>query len=129
MDQITTLSPLLLPVLVREMSDEDQNIDAELKQAALRVSSRLRKRIGQEPFDRQRSRAQLEIATKRAARKKLLAQEKVQDPVRAAKRKAAIQERKKSAKRLKKNVMRGKVADTKQKLMKKKRKVSEDVFA
>lgn len=126
LDSLKKISPLLLPALVREMSDEDQNIDPDLKQAALRVVSRLRKRIGQELYDQLRTQAQLKITAKRAERRKILAQEKVQNPVRAAKRKAAAQERKKTAKKLKTNIIRGKVADTKQKMAKRKRKAEND---
>lgn len=127
-DRLKKLSSLLMPVLLREMSDEDQNIDADLKQAALRVSSLLRKRIGNLLYDYHRSRLKLNTATKRAQRKKVLALEKVRDPVRATKRKAAAQVRKKSAKKLKMNVMRGKVADVKGKLRNRKRKATDDAF-
>lgn len=126
LDSLKNIALLLLLPLIRETSDDDQNIDPDLKQAALRVTSRLRKRIGQELYDQLRTKAQLRIAAKRAERKKILAQEKIQDPVRAAKRKAAAQERKKTAKKLKTNIIRGKVADTKQKMAKRKRKADDD---
>ncbi|XP_054739272.1 small subunit processome component 20 homolog [Anastrepha obliqua] len=121
-ETLEKLAPLLLGSLVREMSEEDQNVDSDLRQQALRVGSRLRKRVGADLYDKLRTRAQTTLMRRRAERKKLIAQEKIHDPLRAAKRKAATQERKKSAKRLKTDVMRGKAADTKQKLKKQKRK-------
>lgn len=110
------------------MSEEDQNIDADLRRLALRVGSRLRKRIGSDVYDKLRSAAQMKLMVRRAERKKLIAQEKINDPVRAAKRKVAVQERKKSAKKLKTSVIRGKTADVKQKLKKRKRKAVDDIF-
>lgn len=109
------------------MSEEDQNIGPELRQLALRVGSRLRKRMGSEVYDKLRAAAQMKLMVRRADRKKLIAQEKIHDPVRAAKRKVATQERKKSAKKLKTGVVRGKLADVKQKL-KRKRKAEDDLF-
>ncbi|KAH8418693.1 hypothetical protein KR222_010628 [Zaprionus bogoriensis] len=121
-DAVTLLAPTLLQSLVREMSEEDQNVDAELRQLALRVGSRLRKRIGAEIYDKLRNVVQTKLMVRRAERRKAIAQEKVHDPVRAAKRKAGMQERKKVAKRLKTAVVRGKAPDMKQKLKKRKRK-------
>jgi len=108
------------------MSEEDQNVDPKLRQLALRVGSRLRKRIGSETYDKVRNVVQTKIMVRRAERRKDVAQEKIHDPVRAAKRKAGIQERKKAAKRLKTAVLRGKAPDVKQKLKKRKRKAEID---
>ncbi|XP_067627368.1 small subunit processome component 20 homolog [Eurosta solidaginis] len=127
-ETLVKLAPLLLVSLVREMSEEDQNVDSDLRQQALRVGSRLRKRIGTDLYDKLRTRSQTTLMRRRAERKKLIAQEKIHDPLRAAKRKAATQERKKSAKRLKADVVRGKAADTKLKMKKRKRKAEEDLF-
>ncbi|XP_014095397.2 small subunit processome component 20 homolog [Bactrocera oleae] len=127
-ETLEMLAPPLLSALVREMSEEDQNVDGDLRQLALRVGSRLRKRIGSDLYDKLRTRTQTALMRRRAERKKVLAQEKIHDPLRAAKRKAATQERKKSSKRLKADVMRGKAADTKQKLKKRKRKAEEELF-
>ncbi|XP_037815969.1 small subunit processome component 20 homolog [Lucilia sericata] len=127
-ETLELLGPSLLTALVREMSEEDQNIDAELRQLALRVGSRLRKRLGSDLYDKLRAAAQMKLMVRRAERRKLIAQEKIHDPVRAAKRKVAVQERKKSSKKLKASVIRGKTADVKQKLKKRKRKAEEDLF-
>lgn len=127
-ESLELLGPSLLSALVREMSEEDQNIDQELRQLALRVGSRLRKRLGSDVYDKLRAGAQMKLMVRRAERKKLIAQEKIHDPVRAAKRKVAMQERKKSAKKLKTSVIRGKTADVKQKLKKRKRKLEDDLF-
>ncbi|KAL7735710.1 hypothetical protein ACLKA6_019967 [Drosophila palustris] len=127
-ETVTRLAPTLLQALVREMSEEDQNVDAELRQLALRVGSRLRKRIGSETYDKVRNLVQTKLMVRRAERRKAVAQEKIHDPVRAAKRKAGMQERKKAAKRLKTAVVRGKAPDIKQKLKKRKRKAEMDGF-
>lgn len=115
-----------LMILVREMNEEDQNIDAELRQLAIRVGNSLRKRIGADVYDKLRTKATLKLSIRRVERKKLLAQEKINDPLRASKRKASIQLRKKSAKKLKISIKRGKTADIKNKFLKRKRKHSED---
>ncbi|XP_062128311.1 small subunit processome component 20 homolog [Drosophila sulfurigaster albostrigata] len=127
-DVVTQLAPPLLQSLVREMSEEDQNVDAELRQLALRVGSRLRKRIGTETYDKLRNVVQTKLMVRRAERRKAVAQEKIHDPERAAKRKAGVQERKKAAKRLKTAVVRGKAPDMKQKLKKRKRKAEMEGF-
>ncbi|XP_030373639.1 small subunit processome component 20 homolog [Scaptodrosophila lebanonensis] len=127
-ESVARLAPALLQTLVREMSEDDHNIDAELRQKALHVGSRLRKRIGAEVYDKLRNAVQTKLMVRRAERRKAVAQEKIQDPLRAAKRKAGAQERKKTAKRLKTAVMRGKVADTKNKFKKRKRKAEMEVF-
>uniref|UniRef100_A0A1B0FCE8 Uncharacterized protein n=1 Tax=Glossina morsitans morsitans TaxID=37546 RepID=A0A1B0FCE8_GLOMM len=127
-ETIVRLAPAMLSSLVREMSEADQNVDTSLRQLALHVGSRLRKRIGSELYDKLRTETQLKLMVRRAERKKLLAQEKVHDPVKASKRKAAVQERKKSAKKLKAMIARGKVADVKEKFKKLKRKAEENLF-
>lgn len=123
---MTRLAPAFLQALVREMSEEDQNVDPELRQLSLRVGSRLRKRIGAETYDKLRNVVQNKLMVRRAERRKAVAQEKIHDPVRAAKRKAGMQDRKKAAKRLKTAVVRGKAPDTKHKLKKRKRKAEMD---
>ena len=125
-DALVKLAPMMLTVPVREMSEDDQQIDAALRQLALHVGSRLRKAIGSDIYDKLRTRAQTALSMRRAERKKTLAQEKIHDPVKAAKRKAATQERKKASKKRKTDVMRGKVEDIKQKLKKRKRKAEND---
>ncbi|TDG50580.1 hypothetical protein AWZ03_002884 [Drosophila navojoa] len=127
-DAVTRLAPALMQGLVREMSEEDQNVDPELRQLALRVGSRLRKRIGAETYDKLRNLVQNKLMVRRAERRKAVAQEKIHDPARAAKRKAGVQERKKAAKRLKTAVVRGKAPDVKQKLKKRKRKAEMESF-
>jgi len=71
---------------------------------------------------------QTKLMARRAERRKVVAQEKIHDPERAAKRKAGVQERKKAAKRLKAAVVRGKAPDIKQKLKKRKRKAEVEGF-
>uniref|UniRef100_A0A1I8QDT5 Uncharacterized protein n=1 Tax=Stomoxys calcitrans TaxID=35570 RepID=A0A1I8QDT5_STOCA len=127
-DQLQRLAPKIISALVREMSEDDQNLDTDLHHLALRVGSRLRKRIGTDLYDKLRASAQMNLMVRRADRKKLILQEKIHDPVRAAKRKVAMKERKKSAKKLKASVMRGKAEDVKQKLKKRKRKAEDSLF-
>ncbi|XP_037947958.1 small subunit processome component 20 homolog [Teleopsis dalmanni] len=127
-ETIEILLPTLLPTLVREMSEDDDSVDLKLRQLALHVGSRLRKRIGSDLYDKLRTNVQTELMMRRAERKKVIAQEKIHDPVRAAKRKVGIQERKKAAKKRKTELMRGKVEDVKQKLKKRKRKAEDDLF-
>lgn len=127
-DILQKLSSAILAALVREMSEEDQNIDAELRQQALRVGSRLRKRIGSDIYDKLRTQTQMKLMMRRAERKKQIAQEKIHDPVRAAKRKEGIQERKKLSKKRKTEIILGKAEDVKQKLKKRKRKAELDLF-
>lgn len=110
------------------MSEEDQNVEIELRQIALRVGSKLRKRIGSDIYDKLRISVQTKLMVRRAERRKLIAQEKVNDPAMAAKRKLGTQDRKKAAKKRKTDLMRGKVADVKQKLKKRKRKAEDDLF-
>ncbi|XP_055858759.1 small subunit processome component 20 homolog [Episyrphus balteatus] len=123
-ETVNKLSYGLLSMLVREMSEEDSNIDPQLRQQAIRVGSRLRKRIGSDVYDKLRSSIQMKLMMRRAERKKLIAQEKVNDPVRAAKRKISIQERKKASKKRRVDVIRGKAEGKK----KRKRKAEEDIF-
>ncbi|ALC42798.1 CG4554 [Drosophila busckii] len=126
-DTLSSLLPTLLKVLVREMSEEDRNVDGDLRQLALRVGSRLRKRIGVEVYDEMRNVAQTNLIIRRAERRKIIVQERVQNPLRAAKRKASIQERKKTAKRLKTAVVRGNVLDFKHKLKRKRKNEIKDI--
>ncbi|XP_055916600.1 small subunit processome component 20 homolog [Eupeodes corollae] len=123
-DTVNKLAHSVLSILLREMSEEDLNVDPQLRQQAIRVGSKLRKRIGSDVYDKLRSSLQMRLMMRRAERKKLIAQEKINDPVRAAKRKISIQERKKASKKRRVDVIRGKAEGKK----KRKRKAEEDIF-
>lgn len=93
------LAYALLAPMVREMSEEDQTVNARLRKLAIRVGDSIRARIGDDDYNLLRVQIQKKLMIKRAERKKILAMEKVSDPVRAANRTQHIRERKKFAKR------------------------------
>lgn len=81
------------------MSEEDKNINAKLRKIALRVGESVRTKIGDDEYNLLRVQIQRKLMIKRAERKKLIAIEKISDPVRAAQRTKGIRDRKKVAKR------------------------------
>lgn len=81
------------------MSEEDQNVNAKLRKIALRVGESVRSKIGDDEYNLLRAQIQRKLMIKRAERKKLIAIEKISDPVRAAQRTKGIRDRKKVAKR------------------------------
>ncbi|CAD7076634.1 unnamed protein product [Hermetia illucens] len=119
------LCPGMIASLIREISEDDVNVDTKIKQKAIKITNKIRKKIGDENYDKIRLASQTKLLMKRAARKKELAQEKILDPVRSAKRKSSQQERKKAAKRRKIDEARGKSGILRKK---KKRMISEDIF-
>jgi len=121
-DTINKLAFNILSPLIREMNEDDQNIDSKLRQLALRVGSKLRKRIGSDIYDKIRTEVQTKLMIKRAERRKEIAVQKIVDPIRAAKRKQGVQERKKVAKKRKMDIIKGKVEAKK----KRKRKADDD---
>lgn len=90
---------MLLAPLVREMSEEDKNIKAQLRNLAIRVGNAIKEIIGDDEYNILRAQIQKKLMLKRAERRKNLAIEKVRDPERAAHRMKGIKERKKMAKR------------------------------
>lgn len=98
-EQVEKFSYTLLTPLVREMSEEDQNIDARLRKLACRVGDAVRAQIGDDEYNLIRAKIQKKLLLKRAERKKSVAIEKISHPVQAAMRKKGIQDRKKLAKR------------------------------
>lgn len=118
---LNELSSNLMAPLVREMSEEDKNIDPKMRQLALKVGNSLKQRIGDAEYQLLKTRLQTKLMLRRADRKKLVAQVKVDDPVRASLRKIGEQTRKKVAKKRKMDVLKGRALPKK-----KKRKVNED---
>lgn len=119
---VQKIAQSLLSPLVREMSEEDQNIDPQLKQLAIRVGTRVKRRIGEDEYNSLRSKIQTSLNMRRAERRKVVAQEKINDPQKAAKRKIRVQERKKESKKRRVDVIKGKAIPKK----KRKRKAGED---
>lgn len=109
------LAPTLLAPIVREMSDDDKNIDPRLKQLAIKVGNSVRNQIGDDAYNLLRSQLQTKLMIKRAERKKLTAQVKVNDPVRAAMRKQGEKNRKKTAQKRKMDVLKGRALPKKKK--------------
>lgn len=100
------------------MSEDDKNIDPKLRQLAIKVGTQIKNRIGEDEYNLLRSQLQTKLMIKRAERKKEIAQIKVYDPVRAAMRKKGEQERKKTAKKRKIDVMKGRALPKKKKIKK-----------
>lgn len=107
--------------LVREMSEEDKNIDPKMRQLALKVGNTLKQKIGDAKYQSLKASCLAELMLRRAERKKLDAQVKVNDPVRAGLRKIGERKRKKEAKKRKMDVLKGRALPKR-----KKRKVNED---
>lgn len=122
-EQVKHLAEMILTPLVREMSEEDTTIDPQLRQLALKVGNKIKKRLGEDNYNIWRSKIQLKLMRKRADRRKELAQEKINDPERAEHRRVGIQMRKKQSKKRKLDVIRGKAVPTKRK-----RKTIDDLF-
>lgn len=89
----------ILSPLVREMSDEEQHTNVRLKNLAIKVGDAVRAKIGDDEYNLLRAKIQQKLMIRRAERKKVIAMEKVNDPVRAAKRQQGMRDRKKVAKR------------------------------
>lgn len=119
---LTELSTSLMAPLVREMSEEDKNIDPKMRQLALKVGNSLKQKLGDAQYQLMKTRIQTKLMLRRAERKKLNAQIKVDDPVRASLRKIGERSRKKEAKKRKMDVLKGRALPKK----KKKRNVGED---
>lgn len=121
MKTLNKLSGSLLAPLVREMSEEDKNIDPKMRQLALKVGNTLKQKIGDAKYQSLKASCLAELMLRRAERKKLDAQVKVNDPVRAGLRKIGERKRKKEAKKRKMDVLKGRALPKR-----KKRKVNED---
>lgn len=98
-EQVEKFAYTLLTPLVREMSEEDQNIDARLRNLACHVGDAIRAQIGDDEYNLLRAKIQKKLLLKRAERKKSVAIGKISHPVQAAMRKKGIQDRKKLYKR------------------------------
>lgn len=99
---LESVAPSLLKILVREMSEDDHNIDDELRKFAIKLGNKLRKKISNEAYDTNYRLVTTHLLQKRGLKRKIIAQEKISNPVLAAKRKKAVSEKKSMTKKTKK---------------------------
>lgn len=85
---------------MREMV-EGEHVIEELKQLAIHVGNELRKKIGMAEYDKIRLELQGRMLKKRVERRKTLAQDKINDPAKAANRKIFKQLKKSEVKKRK----------------------------
>ncbi|KAJ2937884.1 hypothetical protein O0L34_g18707 [Tuta absoluta] len=108
-EDISKIIDVILPPIVRELSTGDPLAPASpVKQLANRLGKKLRRKIGDIEYSKLVAEAQTKLNVKRAERKKVLLQEKVTNPEKAAKRKLQLKEKKKQAKKIKLEMMHGK---------------------
>lgn len=126
---VVSLAPSILSPVTRELSDQD-HLDKAVKQILIRLGNRVKSKIGSEKYDEIRLRMQTKILEKRSVRQRAVAVEKINNPVQAAKRKLAVKNRKKEAKKQKLETMRtiGKSTVKSSASTKVKRRRMEDLF-
>ncbi|XP_075973802.1 small subunit processome component 20 homolog [Anticarsia gemmatalis] len=108
-DEVNRIIDVILPPIVRELSTGDAATPATVaKQLAGRLGKKLRRKIGDIEYSKLVAEAQTKLNIKRAERKKLLLQEKVNNPEKAAKRKLQLKEKKKQSKKMKIEMLQGK---------------------
>ncbi|XP_062545125.1 small subunit processome component 20 homolog [Armigeres subalbatus] len=124
-----SIAPAILSPVTRELSDKD-HLNSTLKTIVMRLGNRVKSKIGGEKYDEIRLHMQSKILEKRGARQRAIAVEKINNPLQAVKRKAAIKNRKKVAKKQKLETMRsiGKTAYRSSASTKSKRRRMEDLF-
>ncbi|CAB3248283.1 unnamed protein product [Arctia plantaginis] len=108
-EEINKIIDVILPPIVRELSTGDAASPASVaKQLAGRLGKKLRRKIGDIEYSKLVAEAQTKLNIKRAQRKKLLLQEKIHNPDKAAKRKLQLKEKKKQSKKIKLEMFKGK---------------------
>ncbi|XP_050683521.1 small subunit processome component 20 homolog [Leptidea sinapis] len=108
-DDLNKVVDVILPPIVREVSTGDLGAPASAaRQLAGRLGKKLRRKLGEIEYGKMAADVQTKLNVKRAERKKLLLQEKVNDPEKAAKRKLQLREKKKQAKKIKLEMLHGK---------------------
>lgn len=90
----------LLAPLIREMNSMDES-NAKLRQHSNKIGKKLKSKIGDDAYNKLRQQLTTHLNVKRAERRKIRAQEKINNPVKAAKRKLQLHEKKKELKRRK----------------------------
>lgn len=107
-DMMKVVDIILAPV-VRELSTGDAMAPASpAKQLAGRIGKKLRRKLGDIEYSKLAAVAQTRLNVRRAERKKEINQEKVKDPLKAAKRKEHIKEKKRLIKKMKLDTHKGK---------------------
>lgn len=84
-ETMSKLASSVLTPLMREMVEGEHVID-ELKQVAIRVGNKVKSKIGHVVYDQVRVELQSKMLRKRVDRRKALAQDKINNPVKAATR-------------------------------------------
>ncbi|XP_023944634.2 small subunit processome component 20 homolog [Bicyclus anynana] len=106
-DEVNTIIDVVLPPIVRELSTGD-GPSSVAKQLARKVGKKLRRKVGEIEYSKMAAEVQSRLNVRRAERKKILLQEKVNNPEKAAKRKLQLREKKKQAKKIKLEMLHGK---------------------
>lgn len=101
---------------------EGEHINEALKEIAVNIGNQLKTLIGDDKYNKIRLELQSKLQSNRIQRKQNIAREKVRNPIVAAKRKFAIQFKKKEARKRKQEDIREGI------LPKKKKKRMEDLF-
>lgn len=97
---LAKLASSILTPMLREMAEGEHGIE-ELKQVASKVGNRIKSKIGLQEYDKVRLELQSKMLRKRVDRRKALAQEKVNNPAKAATRTIVKQLKKQDMKRRK----------------------------
>lgn len=104
---IMKLASSMLTPMLREMV-EGEHVIEELKQVAMQVGNRIKQIIGLQEYDKIRLELQSKMLHKRVNRRKALAQEKINNPVKAATRNIRKQLKKQdNKKRKRKDIQEG----------------------
>lgn len=120
-EMVHKLASSLLSPIIREMG-EGEHINEALKEIAVNIGNQLKTLIGDDKYNKIRLELQSKLQSNRIQRKQNIAREKVRNPIVAAKRKFAIQFKKKEARKRKQEDIREGI------LPKKKKKRMEDLF-
>lgn len=102
---VITIAPSILSPVTRELSDRD-HLDVNLKQIVIRLGNLIKSKIGIGKYDEICLQMQSKVHEKRKTRLRTIAADKISDPIKAVKRKMAVKQRKKEAKKLKHETMR-----------------------
>ena len=99
---LAKLASSMLTPMLREMAEGEHGIE-ELRQVASQVGNRIKSKIGLQEYDKVRLELQSKMLRKRVDRRKGLAQEKINNPAKAATRTIVKQLKKQETKKRKRN--------------------------
>lgn len=102
---VIAIAPSIMSPITRELSDSN-HLEAKLKQIVIRLGNVLKSKIGIDKYDNICIHMQSKIHEKRTARLRAIATAKIINPVQAVKRRMAINQKKKDAKKQKLETMR-----------------------